>query len=64
MARPTIKRTLTTMRLPTETMRRLTVVARQQGRSRSNLVEHVLAVYLKRRGANETAETDDGTIFS
>lgn len=36
------KRTLTTMRLPSDLMRQLSKLAEKEGRSRSNMVEKIL----------------------
>jgi hypothetical protein len=52
-------RKLTTMRLSGELMKQIAARAKQEGRSRSNLVEVLLTSALKKR----TAEKTDGTVF-
>lgn len=58
MARPatqaTRPTTITTMRLPDDLLKRLDARAKREGRSRSNLVERILAEGVKRREKSES----------
>lgn len=58
-----VKSLVTTMRFSPETMRRLSAVARHEGRSRTDVVTRALDLYWKRYKDNKPVELDDGTIF-